>query len=110
MLLSRRIEALIIVSVSRNNSCFVDFESIEDAQQIMERHQVRPFRDGGRILRINFNVEKIKFPPYEVLCISSYTGDPAELETYFPSDQGDNHIESISGGKHNLDLTSGCRT
>lgn len=42
---------------------------------------------------------KTQFPPHYTLCITGYTGNPLELEDYFPVYGGGNHIEQMSTGK-----------
>ena len=82
---------------------FIDFPTVDDARCIIARHELRPFRDqGGPVLRLNFNVKKPLGLPHNCLRILGYRGAPEELEHYFPTDDGGNHITEITSGEPDL--------
>ncbi|KIP06889.1 hypothetical protein PHLGIDRAFT_24354 [Phlebiopsis gigantea 11061_1 CR5-6] len=81
--------------VPTTNMCFIDFDSAGEATKIIERHELRAFRDQGPILRLNYAINETR-PPHHTLCVLGYRGDPSILEDYFPSYSGGNHIVEIT--------------
>lgn len=79
--------------------CFIEFESVKDARKVVEAHEHIALRDGLRLLRINYEVpQELYEVPHHTICVSSYTGDPEQLEHCFETHDGGNHIVAITIG------------
>lgn len=65
----------------RRGFAHVECFSVEDASALIEAHEAWPLRDSmGRLLRMNYDLQK---EPWNVLCVSSFTGSSEKLGEVF---------------------------